>query len=74
MRTDKISWANSPDLLTVTEAAAISRVGKAQIYKLAAVKAFHVKRFGRSIRIPRDNFRNWVESSPSENGYNPNEN
>ena len=49
-----------PEILSVKEAAAIARVGAAQIYALAKVPGFPARRFGKIIRIHRDSFLKWL--------------
>lgn len=55
-------WEQLPVILTVPEAAKLARVGKAQIYNLSHTKHFPAIKIGRTIRIPRDAFRRWLEN------------
>ncbi len=58
-----LSWDKAPELLNVTEAAQIARVGKAQIYNLAHTDNFPAVRFGKIIRIPKDKFKEWLDGN-----------
>lgn len=59
---DPTDWSTAPELLTVEEAAVLSRVAASQLYKLCRVEGFPSLRFGRAIRIHRDGFRRWLTS------------
>ncbi|MBS3938488.1 MAG: helix-turn-helix domain-containing protein [Peptococcaceae bacterium] len=61
------SWDSLPLVLTVEEAAQVIGVGCRAIYDLARTKrqGFPVVRLGKSIRIPRDAFRQWLNSRVS---------
>ncbi len=61
------SWDNLPLVLTVEEAAQVIGVGCRAIYDLARTtrQGFPVVRLGKSIRIPRDAFRQWLNSRVS---------
>lgn len=50
-----------PLVLTVNEAAKVARVARSTIYEMAHIEGFPVRRFGRTIRIPRDSFLRWLE-------------
>ena len=52
-----------PLLLTVDEAAKVARVSRATMYEMVHIEGFPAHRFGRTIRIPRDSFLRWIESS-----------
>jgi excisionase family DNA binding protein len=54
------NWDELPYFLTVTEAAKLTRVGRAQMYELVRHPSFPSVRFGKVIRIPRDAFREWL--------------
>lgn len=61
-----LSWDQLPALLSVSEAAKIARVGKAQIYNLSHTKNFPAVRFGRIIRIPKEAFKRWIETESAK--------
>ncbi|WP_338834584.1 hypothetical protein MHLNE_08940 [Moorella humiferrea] len=48
------------DVLRVHEIAKFLRVGKSMAYELTKRKDFPALRIGRTIRIPRDAFLQWV--------------
>lgn len=47
--------------LSVDEAAALSGIGRDRLYELTRRADFPALRFGRSIRIPRRLFEEWIE-------------
>ena len=56
MQTSQLS-----DLLTVDEAAAYLRVPKSWIYERTPTRAVPVRKLGRHVRIPRNEFLAWIE-------------
>jgi excisionase family DNA binding protein len=54
-------WDQLPVMLTVKEAAELTRISTEKIYQMARTKDFPCVRFGRTVRIPRDLFRKWIE-------------
>jgi excisionase family DNA binding protein len=52
-----------PDVLNVTDIQKILGIGRRQAYELVNSGQFHVVRVGKSIRILREVFFNWL------NGY-----
>ena len=60
------SSAELPLLLTVDEAAKVVRVSRARMYELVHIEGFPAHRFGRTIRIPRDSFLRWIETSDAQ--------
>lgn len=54
---------DSPDILTVLEAAAILRVGKNRMYELCKIEGFPKIVLGneRGIRIPKEALKRWIE-------------
>lgn len=63
-----MKWEDCSDLMTVDEAAKMARVGTKEIYKRARCKGFPALRFGKNIRILREEFRRWCESNAGR-GY-----
>jgi len=51
-----------PYVMNVQDVASIMRIGRDSAYDLCRRKGFPAKRIGRSIRIPRDRFINWLNS------------
>ena len=49
-----------PDVLQVTDIQQILGIGRRQAYELVNSGQFHVVRIGKSIRILRDVFFNWM--------------
>lgn len=47
--------------LSVDEAAALSGIGRDRLYELTRRPDFPALRLGRSIRIPRRAFEEWIE-------------
>lgn len=47
--------------LSVDEAAALSGIGRDKLYELTRRADFPALHFGRSIRIPRRVFEEWIE-------------
>lgn len=47
--------------LSVDEASALSGIGRDRLYELTRCADFPALRFGRSIRIPRRLFEEWIE-------------
>jgi predicted DNA-binding transcriptional regulator AlpA len=54
----------SPDILTVLEAAAILRVGKNRMYEICKIEGFPKIVLGseRGIRIPKAALARWIEN------------
>ncbi len=53
-------------LLTVSEAGKATKVGRSKAYEFATNGTWPVVRIGRSIRIPADGLRAWVEAQQSD--------
>lgn len=51
----------SPELLTVSEAAALCRLSKTTVYQIIRRGEWPVKRIGRTIRIPRRWLEDWID-------------
>ncbi len=49
------------DLLTVDEAAAYLRVKKSWLYERTRNRSVPVRKLGRHVRIPRNEFLAWIE-------------
>ncbi|OLN29947.1 helix-turn-helix domain-containing protein [Desulfosporosinus metallidurans] len=60
---EPVSWDRLPEVISSEEAAAIARIGRVQIYKLAKQDGFPCVWFGKKIRISRDLFRKWIETN-----------
>lgn len=56
-----LSLEDLPPILTVSEVAAYLRIGRTMAYELARHKNFPAIRVGRSVRVPRDRFLEWVQ-------------
>jgi len=56
---------NEPNqlLLTIAEAGEIIRVGRTRMYALVASGAIPAVRIGRSVRIPVDALREWINAN-----------
>lgn len=55
-----------PILLRPIEAARLMGLGRSKIYDLAAAGEIPVVRIGKSIRIPMEALRRWIETHTSE--------
>jgi hypothetical protein len=53
-----------PEMLTVADAMALSRIGKTAIYNAASKGAFPLKKFGRRTLIPRAAFMAFLHNLP----------
>lgn len=51
----------NPNLYTVKEVSDILRVGLGKTYELTRTKGFPVIRIGKSIRIPKSRFHEWLD-------------
>ena len=56
-----MTTSETPLLITVKEAQALLRRGRARLYEMAAKGELESIRDGRSILIPRDAIDNWLE-------------
>lgn len=56
-----IELNNFGDFLSVEEVRKILRIGRKQAYELVNSDAFRIVRIGRSIRIPKKSFVEWLE-------------
>ena len=54
-----------PDLLTVAELAHFLKVPKSWVYERTRIRAIPVRKIGRHLRIPRDEFLAWVDKEGS---------
>jgi len=52
-----------PLILTIPEAAHLSRLGREAIYNAARRQDFPARQVGRQWRIPRDSFVRWLNQS-----------
>jgi excisionase family DNA binding protein len=59
-----MKWENSPDILTVLEAANLLRVGKNRMYEICKIDGFPRIVLGneRGIRIPKAALMRWIEN------------
>ena len=55
---------DAPDVLTVTEAAKLLRVGRNQAYELVRRGELHGRKIGRVVRIPKSALVAFLEGSP----------
>ena len=53
--------AELSDLLTVQDAAKYLRVPVSWVYERTRTRAIPVRKLGRHVRIPRDEFLAWIE-------------
>jgi excisionase family DNA binding protein len=54
---------NLPDMLTPEDIQEYLRIGRTKTYELLKAKPFPVLEIGRSLRIPKEAFINWVKES-----------
>lgn len=61
-----------PDVLTIVELQAVLRIGRSTAYRLIKTKKLQYIRIGRSIRIPKEYVKEFVETQrvPVEDGQN----
>ena len=52
-----------PDILNVSDIQEILGIGRKQAYELIASEQFHSVRVGRSIKILKDVFLNWLAAN-----------
>lgn len=53
--------SNYPEILQVTDIQQILGIGRRQAYELVNSGKFHVVRIGKSIRVHRDVFTQWMK-------------
>ncbi|MBM7606021.1 excisionase family DNA binding protein [Metabacillus crassostreae] len=59
------SSVDSPEILTVEQAAKILKMGKTSVYELTQRVDFPAIRDGRKVRIPYDGLMNWIQKNSS---------
>jgi excisionase family DNA binding protein len=55
---------------TVLEIAAILRIGKSKAYELCDGEQFRIIRIGRSVRVSKTSFDEWLDNNLNDKGVN----
>lgn len=56
-----INWDQIPVILNVKQLARVMNLGTNSTYELVHSKGFPSIRIGRQLKIPRDQFRKWLD-------------